>query len=222
MRARWSELTSARGPLDRVVSGRGRVRGSARDGRARSARVAPLVEDLVHSATATLTAAGGHAEQALRAALVAPARAGRRAVGRRVVGDRRATVGPRPTRPRARGPRRACGSCGRRSTVAPDVDASRRARRRRKAERALGDDGLAAIALAAAAGVQGARDLLVVLIDEAGERAADELRTDLVDRVAAQVALERAAVGEVLADPDLADDAASRLRLRLAVLKGLT
>ena len=45
---------------------------------------------------------------------------------------------------------------------------------------------------------------------------------DLVAQVAGQVAVERSAVGDVLADPDLAEDAASRLRLRLAVLKGLT
>ena len=87
---------------------------------------------------------------------------------------------------------------------------------------ALGDEGLAAVALAAASGVREARDLLVDLIDTAGERAADELRDDLVARVAGQVAVERAAVGEVLSDPDLAEDASSRLRLRLAVLKGLT
>ncbi|WP_028047146.1 dynamin family protein [Cellulomonas sp. URHE0023] len=221
VRARWSELTSARGALDRVVSRRGRVRGSARDGRTRSAQVAPLVEDLVHAVTATLTAAGGHAEQALRAALVAPqGPAGGPSVeaswapgsNRRAAADQAARAWT------AQGVRVVRAALA----AAPDVDASRRARRRRKAERSLGDDGLAAVALAAAAGVQGARDLLVVLIDEAGERAADELRTDLEDRVAAQVALERAAVGDVLADPDLADDAASRLRLRLAVLKGLT
>ena len=46
-----------------------------------------------------------------------------------------------------------------------------------------------------------ARDLLVDLIDAAGERAADELRDDLVARVAGQVAVERAAVGEVLVRP---------------------
>ena len=85
-----------------------------------------------------------------------------------------------------------------------------------------GDDGLAAVALAAAAGVRDAHDLLVDLIDTAGERAVEELRDDLVAQVAGQVAVERSAVGDVLADPDLAEDAASRLRLRLAVLKGLT
>ena len=57
---------------------------------------------------------------------------------------------------------------------------------------------------------------------EPGESAVDELRADLVARVDGQLAVERAAVGAVLADDDLASDAASRLRLRLAVLKGLT
>jgi hypothetical protein len=45
---------------------------------------------------------------------------------------------------------------------------------------------------------------------------------DLADRAVAQAGLERTVVGEILADPHLADDAAARLRLRLAVLKGLT
>jgi len=220
VRARWSELTSAGGPLGRVVSARGRVRGSARDGRARSGRVGPLVEDLVHSATATLMAAGGHAEQVLRAALVDPhgPDGGPSVDAAWATGSNRRVAAEQAARGwTAQGVRVVRAALA----AAPDVDASRRAGRRRKAERALGDDGLAAIALAAAAGVQGARELLVVLIDDAGERAADELRTDLVGRVGAQVALERAAVGAVLADPDLADDAASRLRLRLAVLKGL-
>ncbi|WP_028049139.1 dynamin family protein [Cellulomonas sp. URHD0024] len=221
VRARWSELTSARGPLDRVVTGKGRIRGSARDGRARSARVGSLVEDLAHSASATLTAAGGHAEQVLRSALLAPQGpdGGPSVDASWAAGANRRSPADQAARAwTAQGARVVRAALA----VAPDVDASRRARRRRKAERALGDDGLAAVALAAAAGVQHARDLLVALIDEAGERAADELRADLVERTAAQAALERAAVAEVLADPDLAADAASRLRLRLAVLKGLT
>lgn len=221
VRARWSALTSAGAPLDKIVSGKGRVRGSARDGRARSARIAPLVEDLENSATATLSAAGGQAEHALRAALVAPdGPDGGRSVDASwaAVGNRRSAADQAARAWIAQGVRVVRAALA----VEPAVDASRAARRRRKAERALGDDGLAAIALTAAAGVQDARDLLVSLIDEAGDRAVDELRTDLVDRAAAHAALERAAVGEVLADPDLADDAASRLRLRLAVLKGLT
>jgi hypothetical protein len=101
-------------------------------------------------------------------------------------------------------------------------DLARDAKRREKAERALGETGLGAVALAGAAGVTEAHDLLVELLGSAGERAVAELRSDLGDRVLAQVALERTSVGGVLDDPDLAEDAASRLRLRLAVLKGLT
>ena len=203
------------------MTSKGRIRGSARDGRARSAAVAPLVDDLVHSATATLTAAGTQAEKSLRATLTAsdgpdggasveaswPSSTGRPSAAEQAARSWSAQ-GVRVVRAAL--------------AVAPDSDAARRARLRRKAQQALGDDGLAATALTAAAGVDEARDLLVQLIDQAGERAVEELRTGLLDRVAAQVALERAAVGEVLADPDLADDAASRLRLRLAVLKGLT
>jgi len=48
------------------------------------------------------------------------------------------------------------------------------------------------------------------------------LRADLLERVRSQVDAEAAIADPVLADPDLAVDAASRLRLRLAVLKDLT
>ncbi len=236
VRARWTELAAAGGPLGSVVRSSGRVRGSAREGRTRAAAVQPLVEDLTRSATATLIAAGAHTEEVLRAALTGPEApdggasvdaawapaapgSGRRsaaeqaarawtAQGPRVV--RAALVGTPPAESTPDGAPR-----GRR-------EVARQVRRRRKAEHALGDEGLAAVALAAAAGVPEARELLVDLVDTAGQRAVEELRDDLVARVAGQVAVERAAVGEVLADPDLAEDAASRLRLRLAVLKGLT
>ncbi|RHA44318.1 hypothetical protein D1825_01855, partial [Cellulomonas rhizosphaerae] len=93
---------------------------------------------------------------------------------------------------------------------------------RAKAVKALGEDGLAAVALAGASGVSEASALLVALLGPTGQRMLDDLVVDLADRGIAQARLERTAVGEILADPDLADDAAARLRLRLAVLKGLT
>ena len=235
VRARWSELAADSGPLGRVVRPSGRIRGSSREGRARVAAIEPLVEDLTRSAAATLTAAGAHTEGVLRAALTGPdAPAGGASVdaawesstlrtGRRSAAEQAARAWT------AQGPRvvRAALTVGPAETspdgiARPRRDVAREARRRAKAVNALGDEGLAAVALAAASGVREARDLLVDLIDAAGERAADELRDDLVARVAGQVAVERAAVGEVLSDPDLAEDASSRLRLRLAVLKGLT
>lgn len=235
VRARWSELAADSGPLGRVVRPSGRVRGSSREGRARVAAIEPLLEDLTRSAAATLTAAGAHTEGVLRAALTGPdAPAGGVSVdaawesstlrtGRRSAAEQAARAWT------AQGPRvvRAALTAGPAGTspdgiARPRRDVAREARRRAKAANALGDEGLAVVALAAASGVREARDLLVDLIDSAGERAADELRDDLVARVAGQVAVERAAVGEVLADPDLAEDASSRLRLRLAVLKGLT
>ena len=55
-----------------MVRPSGRIRGSAREGRARVAAIEPLVEDLTRSAAATLTAAGAHTEGVLRAALTGP------------------------------------------------------------------------------------------------------------------------------------------------------
>jgi hypothetical protein len=81
---------------------------------------------------------------------------------------------------------------------------------------------LAPVALAAAAGLREADTLLAGLLGDAGQAAVQELRDELAALAAAQVDLERAAFGRPLADPDLAADASSRLRLRLAVLKGLT
>ncbi|MBO3084573.1 GTPase [Cellulomonas fengjieae] len=233
VRARWAELAADGGPLGRVVRASGRIRGSAREGRAREAAVEPLVEDLIRSVTATLTAAGAHAEESLRAALTGPdAPQGGGSVDAAWAPPRsaRRTAAEQAARAwTAQGARvvRAALSVPPVQTTADGVARSRRdqardLRRRGKAETALGDGGLAAVALAAASGVREAHDLLVDLVDAAGERAIDELRDDLVARAAAQVAAERATVGEVLADPDLAEDAASRLRLRLAVLKGLT
>jgi len=232
VRARWAELTTDGATLASVVRSSGRIRGSARDGRVRSAAVAPLVDDLTRSAAASLAAAGAHTEDVLRAALTGPGAP----EGGASVDAAWSTDGLRRTRAHAADlSARGWTSQGARAVraalvagpVQDDVprrarDVAREAKRREKAERALGETGLGAVALAAAAGVDEAGELLVDLLGPAGERAVAELRSDLADRVVAQVALERTSVGGVLDDPDLAEDAASRLRLRLAVLKGLT
>ena len=57
---------------------------------------------------------------------------------------------------------------------------------------------------------------------EVTQSAVRRLQDDLAARVRAQARTGGDPARAVLAAPDLADDAASRLRLRLAVLKGLT
>ncbi|MDM7832608.1 dynamin family protein [Cellulomonas edaphi] len=228
VRARWAELSAEGGPLDGVVGSSGKVRGSARAGRARALALAPLTDDLTRSAAATLSDAGARTEVALRDALSnesAPAGGSSIAQAWRREGalTRRTTAAELAARTwTAQGPR-----VVRAGLAAPDDEASGRAlarvqKNRAKAVKALGEEGLAAVALAAAAGVTEASTLLVTLVGPVGRRMVDELAADLTDRAEAQARLERALVGELLADPHLADDAAARLRLRLAVLKGLT
>ena len=82
--------------------------------------------------------------------------------------------------------------------------------------------GLAAVSLAAGAGLQQADALLTALLGDVGAEVRDALRSSLAQRAVEQVAREGVALSALLEVPDLADDAASRLRLRLAVLKGFT
>ncbi|WP_235929721.1 GTPase, partial [Cellulomonas citrea] len=58
VRARWLELTARGGALAKPVSGRGAVRGSARDARGRAVAVRPLLEDLEAGVALTLVVAG--------------------------------------------------------------------------------------------------------------------------------------------------------------------
>jgi len=229
VRARWAELSADGGPVHDLVSSSGKVRGSARSVGARVTALEPLLVDLNQSAAATLAEVGARTEAALRSSLtaddapggsasIASAWAGGATTARRT---RAAELAARGWT--AQGPRVV------RATLAarPDDDVVGRElkkldKRRQQAVRSLGDEGLAAVALAGAAGVKDARRLLVTLLGSSGERIVDDLVRDLAERASEQARLERSAVDELLADPDLADDAASRLRLRLAVLKGLT
>ena len=89
--------------------------------------------------------------------------------------------------------------------------------------KAVGAPGAATLLAAAAAGLGAAGVLLTrVLGPEATQVAVRRLQDDLAARVRAQARSGVDPARAVLAAPDLADDAASRLRLRLAVLKGLT
>jgi hypothetical protein len=64
--------------------------------------------------------------------------------------------------------------------------------------------------------------MLVDLLGERGTAAVTLLRDRLAEHAADQARRERDAVAAVLDRPELAPDAASTLRLRLAVIKGLT
>ncbi|WP_149202100.1 dynamin family protein [Actinotalea subterranea] len=100
----------------------------------------------------------------------------------------------------------------------------RRAQRRAsRLVRAVGRPGATTMVAVAAAGLGEARDVLAGAL---GGDTVDELLAPPTERLTI-LATERARAGraaafDVLDSDDLADDAASRLRLRLAVLKGLT
>ena len=235
VRARWSELSAPGAALGGVLTPGGRVRGTARDGGARATAVAALIEDVRRAAAAALLSAGGHAETALRAALADPgAPAGSASVEAAWSAQEAAAVRARTADQAARGwvgegPRLVRSALAAEpATTTPDGalrrarDVARETRRQRKAQRALGDEGLAAVALAGAAGVRAAAELVEALLGSSGRQVVEDLQGDLRRRASAQVEAERAAVGGLLDRPDLAPDAASRLRLRLAVLKGLT
>jgi hypothetical protein len=86
--------------------------------------------------------------------------------------------------------------------------------------RAVGEDGAAGLMSLAAAGLAGARGALTAALGrEVGGAVVGRLGRDLADRVAEQVGIGAAAAQAFLAGEDLIDDAASQLRLRLAVLK---
>ncbi len=223
VRARWAQLTAAGGPLAGLVSSSGAPRGSARKAAARQAACTPLLDDLARSAAATLVVAGERAEDAVRATLGA---------GDAPSGSSVVLAGtPAGSRGQERDPAAEAAARGWVAQGPRTVNAAlathppargRAARRRAKALRVTGDGVLAPVALAAAAGLSDAGDLLRDLLGEAGTAVVASLRDELAALAAAQVDAERAAFGAPLADRDLAADASSRLRLRLAVLKGLT
>ncbi|WP_448061230.1 dynamin family protein [Cellulomonas hominis] len=229
VRARWTELTALRGPLDGVVRPSGRVHGSRRAGQSRAAAVGVLVQDVQSSAAANLTAAGDLAARVLRTHLTrADAQPGADSLAATWAAQDRGPARAAAAAERARDWVGRAGDVVTAALARVGTDAgtgrvaTRAVRRAGKARRALGDEGLAAVTLAAAAGLEDAYQLLHRLLGSSGTWARDELRRDLADRAAAQAALERASVGALLTVPALLPDAAAVLRLRLAVLKGLT
>lgn len=229
--ARWAELTTPGGALADVFRGSGRVDRSKRTGRDRAAAVLPLVQDLVSSSASTLSAVGAATERALRDALATgPAGAG--SVGESWPADARAADRPREVERAARewvaGAVEVLNDVSVTPAVPEGADraarraAARAAKRATAARRALGDEGLAALGLAAAAGLGAADQMLANLLGERAPVLVGRLRDQLADHAAAQAERERAAAEAVLDRPELRPDAASLLRLRLAVLKGLT
>ncbi|MCL2091117.1 MAG: 50S ribosome-binding GTPase [Micrococcales bacterium] len=222
VRSRWLELTARGAPLAGLVGRGGRIRGGAKEARARTQAVRPLLDDLVAGARLTLFAARDAAHRAVEttlrdpdgprggAALVdqvtVPKTRGRKAAARRV-----ATAwvdnGLALVRDLLSG-----GEVNRVSIVLV---------RRAIVQRGIGAETVAAMALAGAAGVADAAETTAAVLGPAGPELVRALRDDLVARIGAEIDAEAEAVGDVLADPDLATDAASRLRLRLAVLKEL-
>lgn len=223
VRARWAQLTAVGGPLAGVVSSSGAPRGPARRAAGRQAACAPLLDDLAQSAAATLVVAGERAEEALRAALGAPdAPAGSSVVLAGTPAGSRGQERDAAAEAAARGWVAQATRTVTAAIAAHPPARGRQARRRAKALAVTGDGVLAPVALAAAGGLSEAAELLEALIGDAGAAAVASLRDELASHAAAQVDMERAAFGTPLADPDLAADASSRLRLRLAVIKGLT
>ena len=226
VRARWLELTARGGALAKPVSGRGAVRGSARDARGRAVAVRPLLEDLEAGVALTLVVAGERGRAAVLQVLTGPAAPrGAEALLEQEPGAvadslRAGAAAQSAADWTATGLRfaRVLLDGAEQDGLPVLVDARRRA----ALARSIGVEAVAAVALAGAAGVVGAERLAGALLGSAGQGLVVRLRDDLADRVRTQVDAESGVADPVLADPDLAADAASRLQLRLAVLKELT
>lgn len=219
VRARWGALAGPGGPLH----GRWSRRGS----RARRAGLGVLDQDLLLSATVVLLAArryGGTAVVDALSGADAPGAAG--VLTALAPDDMRGGHGDDGLHGAEDDARRSAREW--RDGVLPVLRsvAAERPEARAAAERLLqdlGDDGAATLVACAAGGVDGAALVLTRALG-AGVAAAvtAAVASDLATRARTQALRGGDPALAVLAAPDLADDAASRLRLRLAVLKGLT
>lgn len=203
VRSAWAALSGRGGPL-------GSAWGSRRAADARSTALAEVAEELLGAA---------------RVALVAARRAGERAVAA-ALGERLAAI-ELPDEPSG--------------ATSPDTEAQawldaasarveglggHDAKARRGAARLLkqaGTSGAGVVVAAASLGVGAAQVVAErALGGELGRALDDETAADLAARMRAQVLVAGARVRAGLDLPDLADDAAARLRLRRAVLKEWT
>ena len=236
--ARWRDLSGAVG-VDRVKVRGDRARSTRRAGRAREVALDELRSDVVAAAARTLVAAGARVEERLRAVLAGP---GAPAGGEAVVPDgaaraaaREAATGPvveewaaQADALVAEGMRTGFRTTGGDTTGGDDAPAEAPApddasvARVQAAAKAFGPRGTATLLLASAAGSDDAARVLTRVLGDLADGPVDELRADLADRAAAVVDGEVEAVLDILGAPDLADDAAAGLHVRLAELRRLT
>jgi hypothetical protein len=213
--ARWREL-SGTSRVDRVKVKGDRARSTRRSGRARGAALEGLRAEVTAAAARTLVAAGARVEERLRAVLVG---AGAPAGGPAVVPDPASRVASRDDEV----PRAVRAWDERADAVVADLLAGAGDRRRVEAAvKAFERRGLGTLLLAAAAGSDDAARLLGRVLGDVADEPTAALRDDLADRAAAVVQAEVQAVLDLLEAPDLADDAASGLRVRLAELRRMT
>lgn len=220
VRARWVGLAGAGGPLaGRLTARRGRAR--------RADALTALADELRTSVTVALANARRHGDQALVEAL----RAGRLPGSAAVI----AALSPAPSAdPAPRAPAPAPAPAPAESAAAwlagaAGVVAAARAAEDKATERAvgrlvrgLGDDGAGTLAALAAAGLGAADAAFTRAVGAKVSRdVVGGLREDLAARAAQQTRAAAEPALALLASPDLADDAAATLRLRLAVLRGL-
>ena len=219
VRARWVSSAGRSGPL----SGRWTAR-RGRDARAQALR--GLADDLRATVTVALTGARRSGESALAEALRTTGTPGAAALptpgapaGDPAVADQR-DIGAAVTPDQSAGDwMLAATQAVRHLGGAADRKSSRQAER---ALRAVDEDSLGALAALAAAGLGAAAAVLAGLLGgEASHAVVGRLSADLADRAAEQVRVAGEPACAFLGSPDLVDDAAAGLRLRVAELKGL-
>ncbi|WP_425954614.1 GTPase [Xylanimonas sp. McL0601] len=212
--ARWRELSGS-AKVDRVKVKNQVVRSTRRAGRKRDEALAGLRTDVEAAAVRTLVAAGGRVEERLRAVLTAP---GAPAGGSAALPDAAARVAARD----ATVSESVAAWSARADDVVAAFEAGDDAERLAGAVKAFGSRGLGTLLLASAAGSDDAERLLARVLGDAHTEAVTALRDDLAARASTVVDGELDAILTALDSPNLAADAASGLRVRLAELRRLT
>ncbi len=213
--ARWREISGS-AKVDRVKIKNDVARSTKRAGRKREEALTALRFDVEGAAVRTLVAAGGRVEDRLRAVLTAP---GAPAGGSAVLPDAAARVEARVQAVTTSVNEWSASAAGVVDSLSADTA---NAERVLAALKAFGRHGLGTLLLASAAGSDDAARLLTRVLGTAHADAVAGLAADLSDRAATVVDAELDAVLRALDSPNLAADAASTLRVRLAELRRLT